>query len=299
MLDINLSHTLNTANGILPMEIALSIPVGSILAVTGPSGSGKTTFLRQLAGLVQPQAGVITHNNVAWFDDKNRIDTPVQKRNIGFVFQDYALFPHLTVKQNLLFALDKGASNSIVDDLLRAVNLEQLADRKPYQLSGGQQQRVALARALVRKPDVLLLDEPLSALDHSMRGNLQDLLLTFHREFGFTMIIVTHDLAEIFRMADQVAVFDNGKIVSRGTPAEVYMSQKTDIKDVVLYGEVITTETLQDYVLVHALINHKMHTLELPVNQASGLQPGSSFTIPYHFDATKIQLIDNYRATDL
>ena len=291
LLDINISHTLHTASGILPMEIDLSVPVGSILAVTGPSGSGKTTFLRQLAGLAHPRSGYIQHADIAWFNNKTGINVPVQQRNIGFVFQDYALFPHLTVKQNLLFALEKGEENSIVNDLLNAVDLEQLAERKPHQLSGGQQQRVALARALVRKPDLLLLDEPLSALDHSMRGNLQDLLLKFHREFGFTMIIVTHDLAEIFRMADQVAVFDNGKITSHGTPSEVYVPKQADSNDIVIYGEVISTEPMQNHLLVHALINHKIHRFELPLSQASVIQPGASFTIPYHFDATKFRLI--------
>lgn len=273
------------------MEIDLSVTVGSILAVTGPSGSGKTTFLRQLAGLAHPQSGYIKHADIVWFDNKAEINVPVQQRNIGFVFQDYALFPHLTVKQNLLFALEKGKENSIVNDLLNAVDLEQLAERKPHQLSGGQQQRVALARALVRKPDLLLLDEPLSALDHSMRGNLQDLLLKFHREFGFTMIIVTHDLAEIFRMADQVAVFDSGKIVSRGTPSEVYMAEQADSNDIAIYGEVISTEPMQDHLLVHALVNHKIHRFELPLSQASVVQTGCSFTIPYHFDVNKIRII--------
>jgi molybdate transport system ATP-binding protein len=299
LLDINISHTLNTASGILPMEIDLSVPVGSILAVTGQSGSGKTTFLRQLAGLAQPQSGYIQHADIVWFDNKAGINVPVQQRNIGFVFQDYALFPHLTVKQNLLFVLKKGEDDSTVHDLLKAVDLEQLADRKPHQLSGGQQQRVALARALVRKPDVLLLDEPLSALDHSMRGNLQDLLLKFHREFGFTMIIVTHDLAEIFRMADQVAVFDNGKITSRGTPSEVYMPKQTDSNDTAIYGEVISIEPMQDHLLVHALINHKIHRFELPLSQLSVIQPGVSFTIPFHLDTTKFQVIDDRSATDL
>lgn len=291
-LDIDIRHTLNTANGILPMEISMTVPLGSVLAVTGPSGSGKTTFLRQLAGLSEPQHGHIRHNNLTWFDQIARINLPVQKRNIGFVFQDYALFPHLTVEQNLLFALENGGDSDVVYQLLKAIDLDQLANRKPHQLSGGQQQRVALARALVRKPDLLLLDEPLSALDSSMRGNLQDLLLQFHREYGFTMIIVTHDLAEIFRLADQLVVLDHGKIVSHGTPAEVYMPKQVANSPIPVYGEVISVTYKENYWLVSALINHKIHLLELPISESREIKPGDSFTIPYLLDTTQIQLFD-------
>jgi len=290
-LEIHIEHVLETANGKLPMQISLSVELGSILAVTGPSGSGKTTLLRQLAGLVSPVSGHISHGNKTWLDTFLKTNMPTQKRNIGFVFQGYALFPHLTVRENLTFALEKGAKTGIIDELLNDIDLIKLADRKPFQLSGGQQQRVALARALVRKPDLLLLDEPLSALDHSLRGNLQELILKFHREYGFTMIIVTHDLGEIFRLANQVAVLEDGKIVRHGTPSEIYLPNE-NTKDVVLYGKVLTCITFPDHIFVRAVIQQNIQELKLPLHLASGIKPGCSFALGYELGNAEIKMID-------
>ena len=290
-LEIYIEHVLETANGKLPMQISLSVELGSILAVTGPSGSGKTTLLRQLAGLVSPISGRISHGNKTWLDTISKTNIPTQKRNIGFVFQDYALFPHFTVRENLAFGLEKGTKTDIIDELLNDIELVNLADRKPFQLSGGQQQRVALARALVRKPDLLLLDEPLSALDHAMRGNLQDLILKFHQEYGFTMIIVTHDLGEIFRLASQVAVLEDGKITQQGTPSEIYLPNE-NTKELILYGKVLTCTILLDHILVHALIQQNIQELKLPLHLASDMNPGRSFALGYAFGNAKIKMID-------
>jgi molybdate transport system ATP-binding protein len=291
LLEIDITHSLHTANGILPMEVSISLPVGSILVVTGPSGSGKTTLLRQLAGLANPQAGYICFKESVWLDSESRIRIAVQDRNIGFVFQDYALFPNLTVKENLSFALPKGDDPGIINELIHAVGLQELVHRKPHQLSGGQQQRVALARALVRKPDLLLLDEPLSALDATMRKNLQDLLLAFHQKFGFTMIIVTHDVGEIFRLADYVVILNEGKIDSYGTPAKVYMTHQQTTNES-LFGEVLSLTTTDKSVRIHAFINYKMHTFELSPEEARHLQPGTSFTISYNLDHGTIYPVD-------
>lgn len=290
-LEIYIEHILETANGKLPMQISLSVQLGSILAVTGPSGSGKTTLLRQLAGLVSPLSGRISHGNKTWLDTILETNIPTQNRNIGFVFQDYALFPHLTVRENLVYALEKGIKPNVIDELFNDIDLTQLADRKPFQLSGGQQQRVALARALVRKPDLLLLDEPLSALDHAMRGNLQDLILKFHQEYGFTMIIVTHDLGEIFRLANQVAVLEDGKITRQGTPSEIYLPNE-NTKELILYGKVLTCAILPDHILVHALIQQNIQELKLPVHLASDMKPGRSFALGYAFGNAEIKMID-------
>ncbi len=292
LLDIAIRHTLNSAHGKLPMEITISVPRGSILAVTGPSGSGKTTLLRQIAGLSTPESGYIRHRGQTWFDASSRVNMPVQHRNIGFVFQDYALFPHLTVAQNLLFALEKGTDRSIVEDLLHTIELEQLADRKPNQLSGGQQQRVALARALVRKPDLLLLDEPLSALDSTMRGNLQDLLLKFQRKYGFTMIIVTHDLAEIFRLANHLIVLEQGKVTKYGTPTEVYNPKQMTNDLPALYGKVISVTDHEKFREIAALINHQIFTFKRARTESMDFKAGDSFTIPYQFDPTLIKPLD-------
>lgn len=274
------------------MEVSLRAAKGSIVAITGPSGAGKTTLLRQIAGLVTPDFGNIKFGNNIWQDTGRRIFQSPQLRNIGFVFQDYALFPHLTVKENLLFALKKGDNPCVVDELLTSVELSQLTDRKPHQLSGGQQQRVALARALVRKPDLLLLDEPLSSLDHIMRLRLQEYLLKLQKQLGFTMLIVTHDLGEIFRMANQVYVLENGKIIKQGSPAEVYLSEN-DINDdqLSIYGEVLSCTILNDHLIISALIQQSVRKIKLPLHWHSEMLPGRSFVLRYSMDIPQIELI--------
>ncbi len=295
LLDIHIRHSLHTAQGTLPMEVSIQVPWQNILAITGPSGAGKTTLLKQIAGLMLPQSGKITFGSKIWLDSSAKKQLPVQQRNIGFVFQDYALFPHLTVRENLLFALPDSKDSALADELLAATDLVQLASRRPFQLSGGQQQRVALARALVRKPDLLLLDEPLSALDFTMRKDLQDLLLQFHRRFQFTMIIVTHDVAEIFRMADKVAVMENGKMIQHGTPPEIYLNDAGDTNDLTLYAEVLTSEIQNGEIRVRALVQGKIRELRLPVHFAQTLVPGTTFAFRYALNTAGVQIIDGNR----
>ena len=187
----------------------------------GPSGSGKTTCLRLISGFEKPTSGVIR----IFGEDASR--TPPNRRNVNTVFQDYALFPHLNVRDNVAYGLmvkgvDKGKRHAAAEDMLALVKLEGYGDRKPAQLSGGQRQRVALARALVNQPRVLLLDEPLGALDLKLREQMQDELKALQRRLGITFVFVTHDQGEALSMADRVAVFDRGKVAQVGTPAEVY-----------------------------------------------------------------------------
>jgi molybdate transport system ATP-binding protein len=292
LLTISIRHSLQTAHGILPMEIDLVAKQGSIVAVTGPSGAGKTTLLRQIAGLISPDSGYIKFGNTVWLDTSVKIFQSPQLRAIGFVFQDYALFPHLTVRENLLYALEKGENPAIVDELLNAVELTQLTDRKPAQLSGGQQQRVALARALVRRPDLLLLDEPLAALDHTMRRRLQEYLLKLQQQLGFTMILVTHDLGEIFRMAHQVVVLENGKVAEYGSPSEVYLPKNENNDQLIVYGEVLTYTVHEDYLLVSALVQQSIRTIKLPLHWLSKMSPGRSFALRYSMDTPQIELIN-------
>ncbi|WP_349368912.1 ABC transporter ATP-binding protein [Salinarimonas sp.] len=201
--------------------VDLAIEEGSFFAMLGPSGSGKTTCLRLISGFEKPTAGVIR----IFGEDASR--TPPNRRNVNTVFQDYALFPHLNVRDNVAYGLmvkgvDKGKRHAAAEDMLALVKLEGYGDRKPAQLSGGQRQRVALARALVNQPRVLLLDEPLGALDLKLREQMQDELKALQQRLGITFVFVTHDQGEALSMADRVAVFDHGKVVQVGTPAEVY-----------------------------------------------------------------------------
>ncbi|KQY42662.1 ABC transporter ATP-binding protein [Rhizobium sp. Root483D2] len=202
-------------------DITTEFTEGSFTSLLGPSGSGKTTLLRIIAGFIKPDHGVVMIGN------KDVTDVPVWGRNIGMMFQSYALFPHMTIAQNVAFGLERrgikgAAARKEVDRALEMVRLPGFGDRTPKQLSGGQQQRVALARAIVIKPSVLLLDEPLSALDRRLRQEMQVELLRIQRESGLTTIFVTHDQEEALTLSDKVAILDKGRIVQIGEPETVY-----------------------------------------------------------------------------
>ena len=202
-------------------RVSLDVPRGQFLTLLGPSGSGKTTLLMIIAGFVEPTAGDVL------VDDARITHLPPEKRNFGMVFQGYALFPHLSVFDNVAFPLKvRGVPRADAADRIRGaldlVQLVPLADRYPRQLSGGQQQRVALARALVFTPDILLLDEPLSALDKKLRAELQWELKQIHQRVGTTFIYVTHDQEEALSMSDQIAIIRDGRIVQSGPPRLLY-----------------------------------------------------------------------------
>jgi putative spermidine/putrescine transport system ATP-binding protein len=202
-------------------EVDLEIEEGEFFAMLGPSGSGKTTCLRLIAGFEQP-----TQGHIEIFGETAE-GVPPYRRNVNTVFQDYALFPHLSVLDNVAYGLmvsgvEKAARRKSAEEALAMVKLPGYGARKPSQLSGGQRQRVALARALVNKPKVLLLDEPLGALDLKLREQMQEELKSLQKALGITFVFVTHDQGEALSMADRVAVFNDGRIVQAGTPAEIY-----------------------------------------------------------------------------
>ena len=219
MLAFHLVKALHSAAGPATLDVRLSIRPGEFVALCGPSGAGKTTLLRLLAGLTRPDAGFLRADEQPWYDSEQRLWLPPQHRSIGFVFQDYALFPNMTVHQNLTFALAEPHDPAIVPELLALMDLEALAYRYPHQLSGGQQQRVALARALARRPKLLLLDEPLSAVDYPTRQRLQEALAQVHRRFHLTTVLVSHDPAEVQTLADRVIELDLGTVRQDGPPA--------------------------------------------------------------------------------
>ena len=248
MIQIAIYKMLQTANGELPLDISLTIEKGQFVSIYGNSGAGKTTILRVLSGLTKAEMASIKVGEVKWDDTKKKFHLPIQKRSIGFVFQDFALFPNLTVKENLEFALSKNDSKEIVSELIELMELQSLQNSKPQNLSGGQKQRVALARAIVRKPEILLLDEPLSALDDEMRSKLQDYILQIHQKYNLTTLMVSHSLSEIFKLSDKVIVVDKGKIVKEGIPETVFSEQKVSSK-FQLTGEIINI-TKSDIVYV-------------------------------------------------
>jgi spermidine/putrescine transport system ATP-binding protein len=207
-------------------DLSVQIPPGSFFALLGPSGCGKTTTLRMIGGFEEPDAGTI------YLGDRTVTGLPPYKRDVNTVFQSYALFPHLTIFENVAFGLRrKGLKGPQLDgrvrEILSLVDLAGVERRKPRQLSGGQQQRVALARALVNRPQVLLLDEPLGALDLKLRKQMQLELKALQHDMGITFVHVTHDQEEAMTMADQIAVMNNGRIEQLGSPAELYERPRT------------------------------------------------------------------------
>ena len=202
-------------------NVSIDIAQGEFFAMLGPSGSGKTTCLRLIAGFEQPTSG-----HIAIFGEASE-GLPPYKRNVNTVFQDYALFPHMTVGENVAYGLmikgeNRADREAKAAGALDMVKLKGYGDRRPGQLSGGQRQRVALARALVNEPKVLLLDEPLGALDLKLREQMQEELKQLQRQLGITFVFVTHDQGEALSMADRVAIFNEGKIVQAGSPKEIY-----------------------------------------------------------------------------
>ncbi|MCF2143538.1 MAG: ABC transporter ATP-binding protein [Candidatus Heimdallarchaeota archaeon] len=205
--------------------ISFDVQEGELLTLLGPSGSGKTTVLRLIAGLIKPDTGQIL------FDEKDISGIPTEERNIGFVFQSYALFPHLTVAENIAFGLEtRGWSRTEKEDrvreLLQLVGLEGKGKRYPRQLSGGEQSRVALARAIAPNPSLLLLDEPLSALDVSLRENLRKAIREIQQQVKISTVYVTHDQEEAMEISDRIIILNHGRIVEVGTPRELYLQPK-------------------------------------------------------------------------
>lgn len=220
MIKIDISKKLHGSNGEMNLNVNLEIKQGEFLALAGLSGSGKTTLLRILAGL-ESANGTINIDNNLWLNDKFCLAS--QKREIGFVFQDYALFPNFSVLDNLLYV---NKDKELANYLLKMTELEELKNRFPQTLSGGQKQRVSLCRALMNRPKILLMDEPLSALDSNMRTKLQNEILTLHKEFNTTTIMVSHDPSEIYRLANRIVVLNYGQIINDGSPKEILLKTK-------------------------------------------------------------------------
>ena len=211
------------------IEFCQSTQDNSVTALFGPSGCGKTTLLRCLAGLTQPEEGTITFNDQIWFSAEKGIACSPQQRDIGFLFQDYALFPHLSVSDNIAFGIQnepRERRRSRIDEMLELFNLQGLDRRLPRELSGGQQQRVALARTVARRPKLLLLDEPLSALDSLLREQLRNELRRILTALGTPTIIVTHDRVEAIALANRVALMDAGMIAQMGSVQDVFTRPK-------------------------------------------------------------------------
>ena len=267
MIHLSIQKKLQGAEENMKLEAAFSVKEGEFIALRGKSGSGKTTLLRILAGLEDAQGEIIVENET-WLSKVATL--PPQKRRIGFVFQDYALFENMTIEQNLLFVQK---DKTLAAHLLELTELTALKNRYPNALSGGQKQRVSIARALMKRPKILLLDEPLSALDPQMRNKLQNELLTLHKKFGTTTIMVSHDPSEIYKLASRVIELENGKIIHDGTPKEVLLktqgSQKFSFE-----GELLEIKKVDVIYVAIVAIGQQLVEVVISTNEAKTLKTG-------------------------
>ncbi|MGB3588691.1 MAG: ABC transporter ATP-binding protein [Tunicatimonas sp.] len=236
-MHVHLQKQLRGSTDPIHLNISFDIQPGEIVAIMGPSGAGKTSILKMIAGLLLPDQGQISVDDQIWFSSQPRLNLKTQQRSIGYVFQDYTLFPNMSVRENLKYALPSNQPSSTIDEILELIRIQNLVDQKPTALSGGQQQRVALARALLRRPKVLLLDEPFAALDEEMRSKLQQDLITLHRRYQTITVLVSHNPSEVARLADRTLLIQNGKIVQQGHPSTVLTNTAPNT---LLEGEVLT-----------------------------------------------------------
>jgi len=272
MIKIDISKELHGSSGEMDLNINLDIEEGDFVALSGKSGSGKTTLLRILAGLEETQGSIKVGNDL-WLDGKRSLAP--QKRKIGYVFQEYALFPNMSVEENLLFV---NKDRVLAKHLLEMTELGELKNRLPNTLSGGQQQRVSLCRAMMNRPKLLLMDEPLSALDPDMRTKLQNEILTLHKEFGTTTIMVSHDPSEIYHLASRVLVLDQGKIINDGNPKDVLLktqgSQKFSFE-----GELLDITKVDVIYIAIVSIGQQLVEVVVSSDEAKNLKIGQKVTV--------------------
>jgi molybdate transport system ATP-binding protein len=255
MIEFSLRKKLHTTEGEMQLQISGSFESGKLISLYGSSGAGKTSVLRMLAGFMIPDDGYIKMNDIVWYDAKKSFHVKPQQRKIGFVFQDYALFPNMNVRENITFALGEKEPLGIINELLELTGLSMLASRKMNTLSGGQKQRVALARAIATKPALLLLDEPLSAIDNTMRMQLQTTLLEVHRRFNLTTILVSHDMDEIIRLSDTVIHLDHGIIKQNIWPAAFFLNGNSSFA---LTGNIVSMEDTNTGTFTVVLLNNRI-----------------------------------------
>ncbi|MDD3344319.1 MAG: ATP-binding cassette domain-containing protein [Sulfurospirillaceae bacterium] len=284
MIEIAINKELLGSHGAMTLHVELEIENQSFVALSGQSGSGKTTLLRILAGLETAQ-GAISVDGEVWLSPKKTLAP--QQRGIGFVFQDYALFPNMSVLDNLLFVRN---DQSLARHLLSLTQMEELASRRPNSLSGGQKQRVSLCRAMMNRPKLLLMDEPLSALDPEMRTRLQHEILMLHREFETTTIMVSHDPSEIYRLSNRVIVLKQGAVVNDGDAKSVLLktqgSQKFSFE-----GELLDVVKVDVIYIAIVSIGQQIVEVVLDESEAKELQVGSTVSISTKAFAPIIQSV--------
>jgi molybdate transport system ATP-binding protein len=263
---IDLFHSFSTFQGIQKIEANLQIPFGEFVSISGISGSGKTTFLRLISGLIQPKNGTICWGEQVWHDTKTKQCIPPQERNIGMVFQDYALFPNMNTLDNIIFACKEKVEKKYLQSILDTLGLDNYLTRYPHQLSGGQQQRVAIARALISKPALLLLDEPFSALDESLKKTIQSFIYEIHQQNSMTTFVVSHQISEIKPYAHRFLQFENENLVDYP-----YIEKKNlSVQGILISKEMSASEMSQ----VTLLYDGKTYQFPFPSSELEKLNIG-------------------------
>ena len=272
MIRFSLKKKLYGAQGDFLLELEFEMEEDEFIVVLGQSGSGKTTLLRMLAGLEKPEEGYIEVKGEVWYDSKRGINLPPQKRDVGFVFQDYALFPNMSLFENIAFGMKKKDPRRVME-LLKLAGLEQLKDKKPSVLSGGQKQRVALLRALAREPKLLLLDEPLSALDPETAITLREEIKKFQRSFNIPTIMVSHSREDALSLASRVLLLSEGKIKSVGKPKDVLFSRR-DSPKFSLNGIVLEKEIAEYACILSVAVGTEVVQVVVPRDQEKEFKLG-------------------------
>lgn len=268
------------------LEFDFELESNEFVSLHGISGAGKTSLIKTIAGLIRPDEGRIEVEDQIWFDSDKKIDLPIAKRNIGFVFQESSLFPNMTVRENLEFALPSKKSNpAILFELVEVMNIGDLLDRKIQGLSGGQKQRISLARAVIRRPRYLFLDEPFSSLDRPMRFQLQALIQRLHRELESTTILISHEIPEIFRLSNQVFIMDTGRILKKGSPREIFQ-QTNSSNRIVNVGEVVEVHKESSVIIVW-MMNALIEIKSTP--NISELSPGDKVEVEFDYTEMKVR----------
>ena len=273
MIKIKFKKTFQSSENQMILDIDMHIQKGQFVTLFGESGAGKTTILRAISGLLEPDNGQIKVGPNYWYNSDKKTFLSPQKRKIGFLFQDYALFPNMTVHQNLTFALHANQNEKIIDELVDTMELHEFMNRKPETLSGGQKQRVALARALVSQPEILLLDEPLSALDNKMRLKLQEYLAVIHKKYNLTTIMVSHDISEIVKLSDFVYEIKKGEIHKLARPSDFFSHSNSSAK-FKFTGEIVEIIKEDVIYVVSVLIGNNVVKIVSDINEVNNLLIG-------------------------
>ncbi|MCE3039588.1 ATP-binding cassette domain-containing protein [Helicobacter anatolicus] len=285
MIQISLQKQLSGAKGPFNLDLQANFQTNKTYAIFGESGSGKTTFFKMLCGITPPDSGYISYNNQVLYDKKAKINTPVWERNIGFVFQNYALFPHLNVYKNITFGLNKSLKSQ-VDSLISLLNLNQLCDKKPKHLSGGQAQKVALARSILQNPKILLLDEPFSALDQDTKTFLYQEFKNTLTHFNLTTFLISHDITEVLFLTDHVFVLEDGKFCKNGTPQEIFLEQKNHK----IFGKILSIKKQGNKSVLQVLVQNMIFNFILE-NADNSLKIGDMIAVDNHFSINRFQKI--------